>query len=76
MPKPNRIDRQLHWRIELFKTLWATAVAGIGATVTLSIAHIGGLIMGFALIASGAMLALAVGAAVIVILTIKKLPDD
>ena len=32
--------------------------------------------MGFALIASGAMLALAVGAAVIVILTIKKLPDD
>ena len=37
MPKPNRTERRLHWRIELFKLSWATNTGALALLVTLGL---------------------------------------
>ena len=37
MPRPNRTERRLHWRIELFKLSWATNTGALALLVTLGL---------------------------------------
>jgi len=74
--KPNRTERFLHWRIELFKVCITVGVAGLGAILTLAVNTIGGWAMGFSIILATTAIGFSLALGLIVYLSIRKLPDD
>ena len=74
--KPNRTERLLHWRIELFKVFWTTALAAAAAVITLAINKIGGVPMGFTIIIGATALAVSLAMIWITWLAIRRLPDE
>jgi len=72
MPHPNRTERGVHWRIELFKLCWATATGALLLLFTVK----EGWLMIFAVCVAVAMSAIALSLGYTVIQTLRKLPDD
>lgn len=85
MPRPNRTDRRLHWRIEIFKVSTGTLVLLLGGLVALwgrlseasarwqtweGVAMVLGIVMSTLLLAFVAVLGW------IVIMSIRTLPDE
>jgi hypothetical protein len=74
--KPNRTDRRLHWRIELYKLAWITLGAQLGGIVTLWWNQIGGwpMALGWAIVAAMAVMLVSLGT--VIVLELRKLPDE
>ena len=80
MPRPNRTDRRLHWQIETFKISVAILVVVAGGLVALLSRDTWGPREGYlmvsGLIGGGIILVVALFLAYVVILSIRKLPDE
>jgi hypothetical protein len=81
--RPNRTDRRLHWRVELFKVTWGTFVLLAGGLIALSRGLTWSVpwswevwLMLGGIIAASILVVGAVALGVLVILTVRLLPDD
>ena len=78
MPRPNRTERRLHWRIEGFKLSWATNTGALALLVTLAVREppVERWIMTTMGIVIFSLTVYMVGLGIVLYLTIRKLPDE
>ena len=78
MPRPNRIERRLHWRMEGFKLSWATNTGALALLVTLGLREppVERWIMTAMAAVIFSLTVYMVGMAIVLYLSIRKLPDE